>query len=1508
MSMRTTRWVFSLLALSLVGGCGGGGGSSGGGINPPPAPPPAVPVTKANEQTFTTATTASNGAYSRVDVIDGGNPDGLGSVDQAKRALLKALSEQKTDLNNQLPDNNNDGVPEVSGLEPYHPGFKPDDHSQLIFAANNVYDLLQTDTGSATIDGKPNVALLQSLTASTWPGFNGGDLDGDGVGDGGPGLYSNIPNGTMPTLPVLPNTMGDAQLGGSGRGPSPTDQHQFIQIVFPYNLDKTSLFKVTEPATSFLGDSDPGATPNVFIEARSIQKDPPDTVNAIDQSSPPQHVHGVAVIGGVTAVPTSIGGSTLATIDPFTSNVPLGARALLMQPNVFTYIAHEDPLLIVTAPSQDIGQILPSGQLVLPDPTTSAGGGRVFGGNVAIPGSVNDFATDGDTNAAAIGFMSVQFTRVRSGNTTLKWPYFHTFPVSQANVGGDPRGVNASFNRGPAIFVNPFNAVPSIDILDIDKDAIKPYNPDVANSDTVNTISTRARFLVQFDKEVVPNSVGFSRRYTLHSTDAQGVILPFEGNSKPVPSDLDALVSGALGAPVAPSIYLAVNQKFPKGANKNQVPGSNLNGFVQNVNSPFAKSQFQSGTFDDGTAFTTADKSKNGLNPQQQNSTATLPRGVVPCDIYPVNQNNLQAYVVEPLVELPPSGDTADEQTYVTLGVCMPGLGLSNYDATSQGNYTHSGTVFTSFQGLTPVGLGDTSVTQKVAIIGNQTIIKVNAGPMDMQGLLFYGGTDVAVDRLVNGDHTGQTPANPDDDLTTGGFNMARTFHVGKDNEKRYVNAPVAPQAIYLGFATGGAGVLDLAGTGYNTNVPGGAALNTNFKNYLEVTRYLPVTLTGQISNINWSGGSVASGGQSRGFGIMGRYTSGGSAGTPSGVESELALGAAIITGQNTPTPGINEGSSGFETLVMSAPIHNNASTASPFLAPMSIVGITRDIEVGDFLDTIYFDRDNPYTEGVHKTYSQPTQNVDTNTISDPPLPNPPPLRFPVGLPHTDVVFDQSDLAKPPFIIDGNEVYCADVFETYNDGTAVTPNGGSRNVNTFLQLNPTSNTNSSVDLPMLPKPGFTNPFTLFTTPVKFVQTGPQPRTSTAGAMILTSLNSQVIPGGPFNSQGLVPGYYQSRQQIGNYLFMTDGLNKKLHVLNSNNMEVLQSLALPDPYGLGITPDLQQIFVSNQGDNSVSIVDADPLSPTFMTELKRTPVGINPRAVAVDPNNEDAFILCTGDNTISIVDRTAGVLRKTLASQGLNQPFDIAIGMRESGLAAPGFQSGTFHAFISNSGANNVLVYQSGPSGQAGIGFDNIVGPVTETDSNNFTWPNKLVSPKGVVLDANAKLDGLGKTLGCFVAHKNQAGKAVASRITYTKDDFPGIQTFNTLFNPGFGSTVFEVTAQYASTFNGQGLDVALPDYNRQRFEQDSYGTYWALFNAGAMTKTLPSVTRNGKYTLRDVIIPVGIDAPVWEPDRLYLSIGNNAKLIDVFNITSGVHLNTITAPQDVSVMSTYFSQ
>lgn len=1504
----------ALALLLTVAACGPGGGSSNGSDNPEPPPGPGVPpATAADLEVETYATIGSDGSWSRVDLVRGGvhgdDPTAGTAPNPALRAFVKQLmSLNGVDLNNDLADLTGgtgfpDGIADT-GFDSYKTGVTPGSNADRILGANNLYDLFQTTTGLPQ--------LANPVTSQPGgPPFTGGNVtflsNGDSDADGGPGLFTNLvgttsPAPPIPQLPTLPNAMGTVQ-----RGPSATDQHQFIQIVFPYDLDRDSLFDFTQTGNSFLGDS-VGAPDNVRILRKWISRtdldddgEGDDLFNVIDHTSDGIHASGVAIIGGVTAVPSTPGVAALASIDPTDPNIPEGARALIDDPRVFTYIAHEDPSAITQGSNvTTIGRIAPNADgvqiLTLPDPTAGLGG-RVFGANDAIPSAVNDFDVSGDKDAAQVGFISFQITRLRSKNETVRDPYFHTFPVDQTFASGDSLAVNGTFNRGPAVVVD-LSGRPAIDVLDPSEDWLdfpKDTNGDgtpdvfVATDDTTFTASTRARFRVDFDKEVVPNSVGFSRRHTIHTVDG-GVVFPFNGNTRPIASPAAELSPGSLGSPLAPSIYLAVNLPDVQVA----------------VNNPYFKDVDLNGVFDDGSVISASfDPTLPGLFPSGFNSQATLPRGVVPCDIYPLNQNNLQAYVVQPLVELP-------KGSVVTLGVCMQGLGMSNnappigqgFPAvpSNRGNYTRSGTRFTQFQGLTPVGVGDTSVSSKTALLGNQIAVKVNAGPMDLEGNLFFGGTAVAMDTRLDG--------LPNNDLRHGNWNVSRTFKIGDDNEKVYVNAPVAPQALVVGLGPKGLGVLDLNGVGFNTNAPGGAAENVGFESYLVSSRFLATNVSGSQAPFNWQqGGSLTAGEHQRGFGVLGRYTSAGcsNCATPS-YESDLAIGKAIPTGSLTPVPGINEGSSGYETMVRD-------SEGSQLLTSDEPISLVRDILLGDFLDTIYFDEENPYAiVGNHRTYNTPQQTaVSNNMISDPPIPNPPPLRFPLGLPHTFVRFDQTDLLADPVAIEGNEVFAGDGFMRYDDGDPTSGVGVA--VNGFIHLNPTANSSNAnqFDVPHLPNGGFTSPFQGtggVTGLLKFVQTGPMPKSSTTGAQVLTTVASS---GALADPGGLVPTIYQSRQQIGNFLFVTDGVNKKLHAVNSNTMEVLQSLDLPDPYGLGILPNLDLLFVSNEGDDSVSVVDSDPRNVgTFMTELTRINVGAGPRAVAVTPDLEDVFVLNRLSNTISVIDVGNLSVRKTVTQSGLNRPNDITIGMREVG-TAPGFQSGTFHAFISNGGGNSVLVYEGGPSGVSGIGFDNVLGEIKAGEPADINDPDfvEMLDPRGITYDPIAPLDSFAATIGCFVAHQHPiTGEAMISRIAYTADSSPGQDIFNTgAINPGFGAKVFKITTQYRSGVAGVAHDVALPDYNRERLETSNFGTHFNLYNAGAVIPQVIGLDlpRNSKYPTANNLQPVLTNGPRWEPDKAYLAIqGGKIAVFELENPTSPSRV--VDVDGNPTVLASYFGQ
>jgi hypothetical protein len=103
--IRSTPRSLLVLGLALlVQACGGSGGGLGiAGSEDPvtPPPPPANGTSESNVEVITYATVGIDGSYARVDIVDGGNPDSVATLDVAKRNFLEDISEPGgTDLNN----------------------------------------------------------------------------------------------------------------------------------------------------------------------------------------------------------------------------------------------------------------------------------------------------------------------------------------------------------------------------------------------------------------------------------------------------------------------------------------------------------------------------------------------------------------------------------------------------------------------------------------------------------------------------------------------------------------------------------------------------------------------------------------------------------------------------------------------------------------------------------------------------------------------------------------------------------------------------------------------------------------------------------------------------------------------------------------------------------------------------------------------------------------------------------------------------------------------------------------------------------------------------------------------------------------------------------------------------------------------------------------------------------------------------------------------------------------
>jgi len=605
-------------------------------------------------------------------------------------------------------------------------------------------------------------------------------------------------------------------------------------------------------------------------------------------------------------------------------------------------------------------------------------------------------------------------------------------------------------------------------------------------------------------------------------------------------------------------------------------------------------------------------------------------------------------------------------------------------------------------------------------------------------------------------------------DLSLLGTSIPRTSLFRTGPGTGIVNAPVAPEAIYLGFGgeSPGLGVLDLDGFGQGTGTP-------------LVDNPLTIEIEEGVSNF------------------------------PNNPDLNAGLTPPLVV-ESTPLSG---GSLGPLTL------SRDSSGENFVFAQPPLVNGVRDMAIGPPLDTL-FNNGICQSGGGNVCAKDASHISNGNTIAQAPVPNPPKLTFP-------------PLCLSPFIPAQEPVSIINappppagpgLLGPYNNSLLKPGNFKGDKANGIPPQGLFTN-NPNVYGPFWP--------------------GPSPAPSQP----------------PFNCIN-----FYVRQQIGQFLYVIDPVVRRVVVMNSNRMSVITSIPQPDPVNLAMSPSLKVLSVSNAATNQIHHINTDPFSVDFHKVVKITNLGAGAAGIAWQPDGEELLATLPESNQLLLINGLDFTVRKAVSNQ-LNKPFEVVATSRQFNF---GFNTGVYFAYVLNTNGS-VAVYESGPSGLQGYGFDDLIGTVSST----FPQPTAMQAD---VTNLNS---------GVWIVHKNSASQATASNLVLTSSPVGPIP-FNQFIifpSPSFRNREFKVvqTVNPSQISGGAPQDIAFDD------TFNTAGTPAQLFLPGGFGTPGATIPHSSKKHVRGV-------AAVTFPRALFLA-NFDVGTIDVIDRVTGLKIvEPITAP------------
>jgi len=190
------------------------------------------------------------------------------------------------------------------------------------------------------------------------------------------------------------------------------------------------------------------------------------------------------------------------------------------------------------------------------------------------------------------------------------------------------------------------------------------------------------------------------------------------------------------------------------------------------------------------------------------------------------------------------------------------------------------------------------------------------------------------------------------------------------------------------------------------------------------------------------------------------------------------------------------------------------------------------------------------------------------------------------------------------------------------------------------------------------------------------------------------------------------------------------------------------VAFSKPYGVAVSPDSHYIYVVNNGNNTVSILSAstvyaagtsfsfsnyDATSSTSGPYTLYAPitVGNDPRGIVVTPDQQYLYVTNYGDNTVSVIQVSTSTVVKTISvGEG---PFGISVNPSSDFVYVVNQLSGTVSVIYTNHGGTGTYsdyeVIDTVAVGASPIGFGNFIGgkPPRTPSGLTATLANKTIT-------------------------------------------------------------------------------------------------------------------------------------------------------------------------------------